>query len=383
MQSCATSAGRQRGFSLIELMVSVTVGLVIVAALAILFANNSRARQEMDKTSQQIENGRYASQVLLDDLRLAGYWGEFNPASLPVPGTLPDPSAADVASLTAAMPIAVQGYHFGKVAGSSLPAGVAALLQDRRPNTDVLVLRRVSTCAAGPQSSDRESSCDAMDTSARTYFQTTLCQTQLSTLAAASQFVISTDANVFQSSNPAVTGSPSYLAKKGCETTAAPAVTRSVVVRIYYVANNNAVNDGIPTLKVVELGAGAFGTPAPVAEGIEAIQLEFGVDTNNDGAPDFWTPDPGNQAYSNGTATLWPAATAYPGAATAWKWVTAVKIHVLARNTLSSAGFTDTRQYVLGSSAFTDNTYGAYNDSYKRHVYSTAVRLMNVAGRLE
>ena len=219
-----------------------------------------------------------------------------------------------------------------------------------------------------------------MDTSSQTYFQTALCQVQLTNLAAANQVVFGTTADVFTTSNPGVTGSPSFLAKKDCSTAA---VTRSVIVRIYYVANNNVAGDGIPTLKVVELGAGAFRSPAPVAEGVEAIQLEYGVDTNNDGAPDFYTPEPGNQAYSNGTATIWPAATAYPGAPTAWAQVTAVKIHLLARNTQPSVGFTDTRQYVLGSTAAPDNTFPAYGDGYKRHVYTTAVRLMNVAGRLE
>ena len=364
------------------MMVSIVLGLVILASLAILFANNSRARGEMEKTNQQIENGRYANQYLLDDLRLAGYYGEFNPAGIPAPGAVPDASLADPASLTAALPLAVQGYHVGinSVTASVIPTGVAALLTDRRAKTDVLIMRRASTCTAGPVAPS--ATCTAMDTGVLTYFQTTLCQSQLSNLALASQFVISTTNTVFTSNNPSVLVAPNFLTQRDCAT---PALTRAFYVHIYYVANNNKDGDGIPTLKVVELRAGNFSAPTPIAEGIDAIQVEYGVDSNNDGAPEFYTPDPANQAYQNGTdpGPAWPPATTYPGAPSAWHHVTAVKIHLLARNTQPSSGFLDTRTYVLGSSAASDNTYGPFNDAYKRHVYTSVVRLMNVAGRLE
>lgn len=382
MKSMSRPSGRlraQRGFSLIELMVSIVLGLVIVASLALLFANSSRARQETDKTNQQIENGRYASQYLLQDLRLAGYFGEFNPGAIGVPGAVPDPSATDAASLGAALPIAVQGYHFGKNAAtaSAVPAGVTALLTDLRANSDVLVLRRTSTCVAG------DPGCDLMDTASRTYFQTTLCQSQLSTLAGTATIAIGTTASVFTTTNPNVITAPTFLAKRDCTN---PAPTRSLLVRIYYVANNDNAGDGIPTLKMVELGAGAFSAAVPIAEGIETMQVEYGVDANTDGAPEIYTPDPANQGYKFDAAdanTVWPAATAYPGAPAAWHEVTAVKVHVLARNTQTSAGWVDGRSYVLGSAKASDNTFGPYNDAYKRHVYTTVIRLNNVAGRVE
>ena len=39
----------QRGLSLIELMISITIGLLILSAMATLFANQSRTRSELDK----------------------------------------------------------------------------------------------------------------------------------------------------------------------------------------------------------------------------------------------------------------------------------------------------------------------------------------------
>jgi type IV pilus assembly protein PilW len=365
---------RQLGFSLVELLVSIVVGLVIIASLALLCANNSRARQEMEKTSQQIENGRYTVQTLRSDLRLAGYYGEFSPANLATPASVPDPSATDDASVAAALPIAVQGYHFGMDSAlySTLPTGVSTLLTDRRAHSDVLVIRRTSTCYAGPTSA--ETNCSAMDTTSSKYFQTSLCKTQLTNVADASLIAIGTDSAVFSTSNPnlvAAGTTPVYLAQKDCTTAA---VTRAFYVHIYYVANNDVSGDGIPTLKMVALGATSFSAPVAIAEGIETIQVEYGMDTlgTSGGVPDTWKSDPAAGA-ANAAAAV-----------TAWSQVTALKLRVLARNPQPSTGqFTDSRTYVLGTVASTDNTFGAYNDAYKRHVYTSIARMVNVAGRAE
>lgn len=343
----------ERGITIVELMIGMTLSLVVVGAVTLLFFNNSRARQETENTSMQIENGRYAAQLLLEDLRLAGGYGEFNPTALSTPSSLPDPSATDAASLSAAMPLAVQGYDNG----AGLPATLATLLADLRPGTDVLTIRRTSTCVAG------STGCNAVDPARYTYFQTTLCPNQLSSLPPAAQFLVGTDLGQFTSNNPSVVGAanpPAFLAKKDCLTAAS---LRSFYVRIYFVANNNTAGDGIPTLKVAELGAGSFSV-APLVAGIDQMQFEYGVDTNGDGAPDAYTASPANM--------------------TAWRQVTAVKVHLLARNTQASTGFTDDRTYILGAKTDgSDNTVGPFNDGYKRHVYTTVVRLNNVAGRME
>jgi type IV pilus assembly protein PilW len=56
----------------------------------------------------------------------------------------------------------------------------------------------------------------------------------------------------------------------------------------------------------------------------------------------------------------------------------ALKVHVLARNVQPTQGYTDTKSYQLGSVAVP-----AANDAFKRHVYSTSVRLTNVSMRRE
>lgn len=346
------SKTRETGFSLVELMIGLTVGLLIIAGVTTLFVTNNKTRVELEKTSQQIENGRYASQLLLEDLRLAGYYGELNPTTSVVatPATLPDACATDTTSLTAAIALPIQGYDNG----ASIPTSCSSYLTDLKSGSDVLVVRRVSSCAENPTTGvpvTPGTSCGNVNTTLYTYFQTSLCgETPLYGI----------NINTLHGYH-----------NSGCSSTAA--VWRQLYTRIYFVTNNNKSGDGIPTLRVAELGNGSF-TVSALASGIEQLQLEYGIDTNGDGVPDLYTANPSIYNSCSGTACQ-----------TNWRTVTAVKIHILARNNQTSAGFTDTRKYILGKLAdmTTDNTYGQFNDGYKRHVYTTVVRLTNVAGRYE
>src|SRR5437868_3959337 len=91
----ATPASRSSGgFTLVELMISMTISLLILAALVGLFVNTSRSQSEMAKTNGLIENGRFAMQLLEGDLVHAGYWGGYIPGfddltSEAIPGDVP------------------------------------------------------------------------------------------------------------------------------------------------------------------------------------------------------------------------------------------------------------------------------------------------------
>jgi type IV pilus assembly protein PilW len=137
------------------------------------------------------------------------------------------------------------------------------------------------------------------------------------------------------------------------------AVTRPYLTRIYFIDSNNAPGDAIPTLKLADLGAGGWAL-VPIAEGIQNLQMEYGVDTNNDGAADSAMGDPGSVAN--------------------WSNVVSVKINLLARNSTVSSGYTDTKTYTLGPA---NPAVGPFNDGYKRHVFQSEVRLNNPAGRRE
>ena len=145
---------------------------------------------------------------------------------------------------------------------------------------------------------------------------------------------------------------------------------RRVVQRTYYVASCNdcVAGDGIPTLRRVEFIDGQL-RDTPLAEGIENLQFEFGVDTNpappnGDGEPDVWV----------GPAGITDA----PGAGPlSWDNVVAVRVHLLARSTQASPGYTDPRTYTLGGVEVTPG------DGFRRTLLSSTVRLMNVGGRRE
>ena len=80
-------AARKRGFGLVELMISMLIGLVIIGALVTLFVNTSGNNRELARANSMIENGRFAIKVLEDDLVHAGYWGAYVPSSTTRPRT--------------------------------------------------------------------------------------------------------------------------------------------------------------------------------------------------------------------------------------------------------------------------------------------------------
>jgi type IV pilus assembly protein PilW len=56
-----------------------------------------------------------------------------------------------------------------------------------------------------------------------------------------------------------------------------------------------------------------------------------------------------------------------------------VRVNLLARDIATGAGHSDTKVYALGAGT----VVGPFNDHFKRHAYTTVVRLMNPAGRRE
>jgi type IV pilus assembly protein PilW len=78
-----------RGFSLVEMMVAMTIGLVLVGAGIAVYANSRAAYTVNESISRLQETARYALDEITRDLRLAGYWGLNSSAAL-VSGNLPD-----------------------------------------------------------------------------------------------------------------------------------------------------------------------------------------------------------------------------------------------------------------------------------------------------
>jgi type IV pilus assembly protein PilW len=172
------------------------------------------------------------------------------------------------------------------------------------------------------------------------------------------------------------------LLQKDCEGTK-PAPLRKIVQQLYFVSTcNDCATDSIPTLKVAELRNGAIDTTALV-EGIENFQAEFGIDMDGNGSPDCYTSNPTLPPEAQVDAAICPQTTpAYDWSKSAENWgnVMAVRVHALARSTEPSGGWSDTKTYDLGLAV---PAAGPFNDAYKRHAYSSVVRLNNASGQRE
>jgi len=330
--------GSAAGFSLIELMVAVTLGLLLILALASLLAQQNKARAELDKSAAQVENGRYALSILQSDIQVAGFYGQFT-STMTAPGSLPDPcEKTDMTNVNASLALPLQGYD----APGAVPSPLSGCLADADhvAGTDILVVRRLGTNVAG--------SFDAK----RIYVQTT------------------PDSRV---TDRGENSASSFTLLKKDATTLAD--SRAYVERIYFVSpcdvfasgqsTCTAAADGgtpIPTLKRLELtvvsGATAF-VLTPLVEGVENMQLDYGVDTEGVGAPAY-------PYIKAPTVAQWPS-------------VVAVNISLLVRNPAETVGYQDAKTYDLGLA----DPITAINDGYKRHVYSSGVRVINVSGRKE
>jgi type IV pilus assembly protein PilW len=66
---------RQRGLSLVELMVALTIGLIVLAAVSTVFVNSRAHYTTQESLARLQENGRFAMHFLARDLRMAGYYG--------------------------------------------------------------------------------------------------------------------------------------------------------------------------------------------------------------------------------------------------------------------------------------------------------------------
>ncbi|MBS0450349.1 MAG: PilW family protein [Proteobacteria bacterium] len=362
---------RQSGLTLIEFMVAAVIGLILVAGLSVLMANQSTARSEQDQSGRQIENGRYALAALQADIQHAGYYGQYSygftaPTVLPNPCDLTGPKEID-----ANMALPIQGYD----SPTSVPAPLSTCLPDANhvSGTDILVIRRL-------EADDSLPPVNASLLVGQFYVQTTPA-------AKATGLVIA--ANRVKAADDTTTGAPtaifSLLKKDGINA----AELRRYVQHIYFVSPCNvyaagattcsaAADNGkpVPTLKRLDLcttgdpaaPANCSGSPGfavvPLVEGVQNMQIDYGIDVTAAAT----TPD----------GTPGPMVTA-PALAD-WSNLMAVQVNLLVRNSNPSAGHSDVQKtYSMGSAG----SVGPFSDAYKRHVYVATVRVVNLSQQRE
>src|SRR5262249_52459649 len=266
------------GFSLVELMIAMTIGLVLLAGLVSAFGNSANAHRELQKFSQQIENGRYALDFISSDLRHAGFYGQFY--NLPaIPGALPDAcETASAANLYAALSIPVQVYSApdfltrADLSGTSC-ATYGLTSANLLPGTDVLVIRRADTVPLTPAS---------VPVDQEVYVQSNVSAAEIQFGSSGSSIGTTKKAD----------GTAADLFKKDGVTAAE---IRKYHVHVYFIAPCSLPAGGatactgpaddsgrpIPTLKRLELtavGGTVTMNVVPLVEGIQNLQVEFGID---------------------------------------------------------------------------------------------------------
>ena len=128
-----------RGFSLIELMISMLIGLIVLNGVIQIVINSKRSFIDNQEMSQIQENARYAMDILGREVRLAGYFG-----------CTPEEKGSIGAFLTSGKPNVLNGFILdadselvaltGFEGDANAPAPFKAQM---RKETDALVIRHV------------------------------------------------------------------------------------------------------------------------------------------------------------------------------------------------------------------------------------------------
>jgi type IV pilus assembly protein PilW len=329
MRTCRRPS-RQRGVSMLELLVGLALGLVVIGVITSFFGPASQHRRNLENTGQMFDNATYAAEVLSEEIRAAGYFGEVQTTAVTWGNA--DPCAVTASTLGwASSPAAAPRPLVGIEAADATPACVS----NRRAGTPMLTLRRLDFTAAPVASLP-----------AGIHLQVSTCGTD----PVNKPFVVSDS------------GGSMDLRTRNC-TTVAPA--RRVLVRTYFVECAGSCGaDAVPRLTRAELTTAGTIALTPVVDGIENIQFEYGFDTDDDGLPNV---------YRTGLSGV------AGGADNDWVNVVAVRLYVIARSRNATAGYVDTMSFDVGL----NGTVAAANDGLKRHIHTTLVRLMNVGGARE
>jgi type IV pilus assembly protein PilW len=315
-------SSNQSGMTLVELLVALAIGSFLMVG-AVQVYNQSRQAFVINESIARVqETAQFAMDTLEADLRMASNYGmqsrgpavegrslvgDANPLVLPAPAGCGADWALDLNR-------PVEGDNNAYI----LPCGP---LGGAQANSDTITARRASVAAVALQGG-------------RLQVQSTRIQAQL--------FADGVLPVGF---------------------TAADSETHNLLISSYYVAASSNLIPGVPTLRRQTLIAGAGG-PAiadqEVAPGVENIQLQLGVDVDEDNTVDRYinpgdpVMDPTNVAFIPGIRVM-----------TARVWL-------VVRGVTPEIGIQDNVNYQPG-----DVNLGTYNDQFRRMQVSKTILLRN------
>ena len=322
----------QRGLTLIELMIAMALGLMVITVVLGVFVNTNRNFRQDEMIGRMQENARYAMRVLAQDISMIGFWGYMLNPNIISSGGLTASTDCGVGTTPWAFDVtpAMQMQMLDAPTAAQVTANYACIIElEFEVGTDVFALKRVE---GDPLDSLRA---DAADNG--TVF--------LRTNSVAGTLI---NYSHTQTNIPGDNTTPG-----------ADMWDWRYMTRIYHIQNYAVTpGDGIPTLYRMGLsGLQMQKEGGGVAQGIEDFRINFGIDNNNDGIPEFYQAAP------------------TPNAVTA-------RIHVLARTVTPDGGYNNAKSYQLGDvtrdiDLLSDGLADGNGDNFRRRVFVTTLKLRN------
>lgn len=325
----------QQGLTLLELMISLSVGLMLFAGVMSIFVGMRTTTAETSSYGELQENGRFAISVLTDDLRKQNFWGDYT-------GAFGGTAINVAAGLVVGNECTGGGLNNG-----TLPNGVGPF---RTLWGQTVTVNDPMTCI----NDDAKIGSDIIQLK-----RAVSSPIQIPGVLPVTPVATTTTNNLFLVSNM-TTGSifPQGLV---------PIINNSQVWEyqhhVYYVRDEqiSGSTDTIPVLMQGQLTNRM--TFAPIIDGIDMIRVMYGVDMDTDpnlagyGVVDAYI------SADNMNDPLWNNA--------GGTRIIAVKLYVLARSIRPDFKYTNTSTYQLGDLAV------PVNDNFRRLLFTSTVTLYN------
>jgi type IV pilus assembly protein PilW len=329
-----------RGFSIVEMMVAMVISLILLAGIAQIFQSSRQSFTIQNTLGRQQENGRYASDVLSQDLRRTGYWGG-NADVTGVTGTEPPIAAAATCNTgdnTWARMIDRRIFGLNHTETAGLAAYACINDGNGHSSQDVLVMRFASPWLvfAVPATGQRP-----IENNSRLYIRSSLTISD----QAGRIFKGSDNADSDNDMNDGAAAPPSERASE-------------LIAHAYYIGPSGQTCNGVavPSLYREELDTNGRPVAVEVAYGVDNLQLRYGLDTNGDDSVDAYL-DAGDSGLDEDSE---------------WDQVIAVRYWLLTRAECAERGYSNDNTYTMGDVTITPN------DGFRRQLYQSTVQLRNI-----
>lgn len=330
---------RQRGLTLVELMIALALGLLVTLVAVFVVISQGRSREQNAAISEAQETARLAIDVLSTELVQAGFFADFGnlrwrSEQVRYRGTASESTPPAVTS-------------------DCSPAGMANAASFPNPAMAAVPFRVLWTTRVGSSS---PLACITAMAAGSDLLQVKRLFVQEVTAAGSEDpgrfygFASFTQLLIYPGSNPAP----------------AAAVTNGrrfpYVHAVYYVANNG---DGVPSLFRRTLRAtGASGTMVDGGEGelltgIERVRYLIGLDANGDGQPDRYV------SSGDMTPLMWDDVNSR---------IVAVRVIVVARSLTVDPAYTEAATFDLGDGT----TFAPGADGRRRVLLSSTVAIRSL-----